>query len=147
MNTLTALKLVAIKRNRTLSPIVQRRNKLASKIHEQLELCEAQRKGELYAPKRLRTVKNKYTGERTTVEAVKRVKEWYWINEAGKLNLAVRYGSKVLTLNSKGANAIELTTGDELIAVLAKLKDAVLAGELDAQIEAASGALRAGFGK
>ena len=147
MSTLTALKLVSSKRNRTLSPIVQRRNKLASKIHEQLELCEAQRKGELYAPKRLRTVKNKYTGERTTVEAVKRVKEWFWINEAGKLNLAVRYGSKVLTLNSKGANAIELTTGDELIAVLAKLKDAVLAGELDAQIEAASGALRAGFAK
>ncbi len=55
------------------------------------------------------------------------------------------YDSKVLTLNSKGA--IELTTGDELIAVLAKLKDAVLAGELDSQIEAASGALRAGFGK
>jgi hypothetical protein len=94
----------------------------------------------------LRTVKNKYTGERTTVEAVKRVKEWYWINETGKLNLAVRYGSKVLEL-AKGKNAIELTTGDELIAVLAKLKDAVLAGELDAQIEAASGALRAGFGK
>jgi hypothetical protein len=80
------------------------------------------------------------------VEAVKRVKEWYWINETGKLNLAVRYGSKVLEL-AKGKNAIELTTGDELIAVLAKLKDAVLAGELDAQIEAASGALRAGFGK
>ena len=147
MSTLTALKLVSSKRSRNLSPIVQRRNKLASKIHEQLELCEAQRKGELYAPRRLRTVKNKHTGERTTVEAVKRVKEWYWINEAGKLNLAVRYGSKVLTLNSKGANAIELTTGDELIDVLAKLKAAVLAGELDAQIEAASGALRAGFGK
>jgi hypothetical protein len=74
------------------------------------------------------------------------VKEWYWINETGKLNLAVRYGSKVLEL-AKGKNAIELTSGDELIAVLAKLKDAVLAGELDAQIEAASGALRAGFGK
>ena len=60
--------------------------------------------------------------------------------------MAVRYGSKVLEL-AKGKNAIELTTGDELIAVLAKLKAAVLAGELDAQIEAASGALRAGFGK
>ena len=35
----------------------------------------------------------------------------------------------------------------ELLDVLAKLKDAVLAGELDAQIEAASGALKAGFGK
>jgi hypothetical protein len=146
VSALTALKLVASKRNRTLSPIVQRRNKLAAKIHEQLELCEAQQKGELYAPKRLRTVMNKYTGERTTVEAVKRVKAWFWINEAGKLNLVVRYGSKVLEL-AKGKNAIELTTGDELIAMLAKLKDAVLAGKLDTQIEAASGALRAGFGK
>ena len=146
MSTLTALKLVASKRNRNLSPIVQRRNKLAGQIHQQLELCEAQRKGELYAPKRLLTIKNKYTGERTTVEAVKRVKEWFWVNEAGKLNLAVRYGSKVLEL-AKGKNAIELTTGDELIAVLAKLKAAVLAGELDAQIEVASGALRAGFSK
>lgn len=58
----------------------------------------------------------------------------------------MRYGSKVLEL-AKSKNAIELTTGDELIVVLAKLKDAVLAGELDAQIQAASGALRAGFGK
>jgi hypothetical protein len=40
-----------------------------------------------------------------------------------------------------------LATSDQLIAVLAKLKDVVIADELDAQIEAASGALRAGFGK
>ncbi len=89
---------------------------------------------------------NKHTGERVTVEAVKRVKEWYWINDAGKLNLAVRYGSKALEL-AKGKNAIELASGEELIAVLQSLKAAVLAGELDAQIEAASGALKAGFRK
>ena len=146
MSRLGNLKLVASKKNRSLSPVVQRRNKLANKIHEQIELCEAQKAGEVYAPKRLRTVTNKHTGERVTVEAVKRVKEWYWINDAGKLNLAVRYGSKVLEL-AKGKNAIELATGDELIAALRSLKEAVLAGELDAQIEAASGALKAGFGK
>ena len=77
---------------------------------------------------------------------MKRVKEWYWTNDAGKLNLSVRYGSKTLEL-AKGKNAIELASTDELLDVLAKLKDAVLAGELDAQIEAASGALKAGFGK
>ncbi len=60
--------------------------------------------------------------------------------------MAVRYGSRVLEL-AKGKNVIELAKGDELIAVLAKRKDAVLAVELDTQIEAASGALRAGFGK
>ncbi len=146
MSALSNFKLVASKKNRNLSPVVQRRNKLANKLHEQIELCEAQRAGEVYAPKRLRTVTNKHTGERVTVEAVKRVKEWFWINDAGKLNLAVRYGSKVLEF-AKGKNAIELASGDELIAALRALKDAVLAGELDAQIEAASGALKAGFEK
>jgi len=61
--------------------------------------------------------------------------------------LAVRYGSKTLTLNSKGANCIELNTGDELISTLALLKDAVIAGELDDAIANASDKLRAGFGK
>ena len=146
MSTIAGLKLVASKKSRSLSPIQLRRNKLAAKIHEQWQLCTARQAGEIYAPKRLRTVTNPQTGERTTVETVKRVREWFWINEAGKLNLAVRYGSKVLEL-ARGKNAIELATGDELVAVLGKLKDAVLAGELDAQIVAASGALRAGFVK
>ena len=146
MNALTGLKLVASKKNRTLSPVAHRRNKLVNKLHEQIELCEAQKAGQIYAPRRLRTVINKQTGERVTVEAVKRVKEWFWINDAGKINLAVRYGSKVLEL-AKGKNAVELGSGDELIAALHALKAAALAGELDVQIEAASGALRAGFVK
>ena len=62
------------------------------------------------------------------------------------INLAVRYGSKTLEL-SKGKNAIELSTGDELIATISLLKDAVLAGELDDAISKASDKLRAGFGK
>ena len=146
MSTLNSLKLVASKKNRSLSPVAHRRNKLAAKIHEQIELCEAQRSGGVYAPRRLRTVVDRHTGERKTVEAVKRVKEWFWISDTGKINLAVRYGSRVLEL-AKGKNAIELASGDELIAALQALKTAALAGELDAAIEAASGALRAGFGK
>ena len=146
MSTIAGLKLIASKKSRSLSPIQLRRNKLAAKIHEQWQLCTARQAGETYAPRRLRTITNPQTGERTTVETVKRVREWFWINEAGKLHLAVRYGSKVLEL-ARGKNAIELATGDELVAVLGKLKDAVLAGELDVRIEAASGALRAGFVK
>lgn len=146
MSTLNSLKLVASKKNRSLSPVAHRRNKLAAKIHEQIELCEAQRSGGVYAPRRLRTVIDRHTGERKTIEAVKRVKEWFWISDTGKINLAVRYGSKVLEL-AKGKNAIELASGEELIAALQALKTATLAGELDAAIEAASGALRAGFKK
>ena len=48
---------------------------------------------------------------------------------------------------AKGKNAVELADMAALQEALAAIKQAVLAGELDAQIEAASGQLRAGFKK
>ena len=146
MSALNSLKLVESRKNTRLSPIVQRRYKLVNKLHEQLELCEARRAGQSYAPKKIKTIKNPVTGETATVEVAKRVKEWFWTNDAGRINLAVKYGSQVLTF-AKGKNAIEVANADDLISALKTLKDAVLAGELDAQIEAASGALKAGFAK
>ena len=147
MPVLTSLKLVASQKQRTVSPIVQRRQKLIDKIDEQLKSCEAQKAGEEYAPKRMRTYTNKHTGERMTVEAVKRVKNWFWIAEDGKINLAIKYGSKTLALNKKGANAIQRATGDELIAVLGSLKTAVADGELDEAINEVSSITRDGFKK
>ena len=147
MPVLANLKLVTSQKQRTISPIVQRRQKLIDKIDEQLKSCEAQKAGEEYAPKRMRTYTNKHTGERMTVEAVKRVKNWFWIAEDGKINLAVKYGSKTLTLNKKGANAIQLATGDELIAALSSLKAAVADGELDEAINEVSSITRDGFKK
>ncbi len=145
MSFIAKLKLVASKRERNLSPIVVRRNKLAAKIEEQLQLAKAQKEGRLYAPKRIKNVTNA-EGERVAVETTKRVKEWYWTTPANKINLSVRYGSKTLEL-SKGKNAIELSSGEELLSTLSMLKDAVIAGELDDAITNASDNLRAGFSK
>ncbi len=145
MTVIAKLKLVASKRERNLSPILVRRNKLAAKIEEQLQLATAQKEGRLYAPKRIKTVTNEL-GERVAVETTKRVKEWYWTTPANKINLSVRYGSKTLEL-SKGKNAIELTSGEELLSTLSMLKEAVIAGELDDAITNASDNLRAGFSK
>ena len=52
--------------------------------------------------------------------------------------------SKVLEL-TKGKTAIEVADSQDLIKTLETVKAALLAGELDTQIEAASGALRSGF--
>ena len=145
MSVIAKLKLVASKRDRNLSPIVVRRNKLAAKIEEQLQLATAQKEGRLYAPKRIKNVTNA-EGERVAVETTKRVKEWYWTTPANKINLWVRYGSKTLEL-SKGKNAIELSSGEELLSTLSMLKDAVIAGELDDAITNASDNLRAGLAK
>ena len=144
MNTLAKLKLVNSKRNRTVSPTVHRRNKLIAKIAEQIELATAQKEGRLYVPKKLKTVTNADTGERRTIETTKRVKEWFWTTDSGKINFSVRYGSKVIEL-AKGKNAVEVANKGELIDSLTLIKDAVLAGELDVQISAASDKLRDGF--
>jgi len=148
MSTLNTLKLVVSKRHHTVSPLVHRRNKLCAKLHEQIELCEAKQAGKTFAPTRLKTYTNKQTGERMTVETVKRVKEWFWIGDSGKINLAIKYGSKTLTLNKKTkANCIELSNGDELISTLKALKADVLNGALDEAIEEVSTATKLGFGK
>ena len=146
MSFIAKLKLVTSKRERNLSPIMLRRQKLATKIEEQLELARCQKNGTLYAPKRLKTVTNE-AGERVVVETTKRVKEWFWTTPNNKINLSVRYGSKTLSLNGKGANAIELGTQDELIETLALLQQVVIGGELDEAINNASDKLRAGFAK
>ena len=147
MSALNTLKLVASKKHLSISPVVHRRNKLANKIHEQLELCESKKQGQRYAPKKLKTYTNKQTGEKMTVEVGKRIREWFWVNDAGKINLAIKYGAKTLPLNKKGANAIELSTDDELINTLRTIKQAVLAGELDEAIAEVSDATRAAFRK
>ena len=147
MSTLNSLKLVVSKKHQSVAPIVLRRQKLCDKLSEQLALCEAQKAGNTYAPKKMKTYTNKQTGERMTVEAVKRVREWFWIGDNGKINLAVKYGAKTLPLNKKGANAIELSNGDELISTIKSLKVAVLNGELDEAINDMSMATRQAFGK
>ena len=146
MSSIAKLKLITSKRERAVSPIILRRAKLANKLDEQLQLVTAQKEGRLYAPKRIKTVTNE-DGTRVATETTKRIKEWYWTTANNKINLSVRYGSKTLILNAKGANCIELNTVDELLSTLAVLKDAVIAGELDDAISNASDNLRAGFKK
>ena len=145
VSALAKLKLVSSKRQRTINPVQVRRHKLVSRLHEQIELAKAKLEGRTYTPTRLRGYRNVDTGERRSMEVPKRVKEWFWIAENGKINLAIKYGAKTVSLNKKGANAIELTNGTELVGTLHKLKEAVENGELDEAIAEVSNATRKGF--
>ena len=58
----------------------------------------------------------------------------------------MKYGTKVLELQ-KNKPSVELNTPADLINTLEVIKSAVEAGELDSQIEFASGAVRAKFTK
>ena len=71
----------------------------------------------------------------------------FGVSDSGKINLAVKYGAKTLPLNRKGANAIELSNGEELIGTLKSLKVMVANGELDDAMNEVSVATREGFNK
>ena len=143
MTALTGLKLTNARKPTQQPAIIQQRNKLAKRIWEQMELAKAQAAGGTFANKRLKSIKGE-DGIRRTVEVAKRVKPWWFVADNGKVCLNIRYGAKLIEL-AKGKSAIEVANADELLKVLDIVKAAVIDGELDAQIEAASGQLRAGF--
>ncbi len=145
MTALTGLKLTAAQKPTQMSPIQQRRNKLAKRLWEQMELARAQQAGSTFAPTKFRSVKDATTGERKQVETNKRVKAWWFVADNGKLVLSVRYGTKVLEL-AKGKWAVEVGSDKDLVPTLELLKGAVLGGELDTAIENAANKLRDGFG-
>ena len=143
MSALAALKLSNTRKPTQQPAIVQQRTKLAKRIWEQMELAKAQQAGDTFASKRLKTVVGT-DGVKRTVEVAKRVKAWWFVADTGKLCVNIRYGSKTIEL-AKGKTTVEVADIAEMINTLNVIKAAALAGELDAQIEAASGQLRSGF--
>ena len=145
MTTLNGLKLTAAQKPTQMTSVEQRRNKLAKRLWEQIELAKAQQTGTTFAPIKFRSITDTETGQRKQVEIAKRVKAWWFVAENGKLSLSVRYGTKVLEL-ARGKHAVEVGAEKDLVGVLDVIKAAVLAGELDTAIENAANKLREGFG-
>jgi hypothetical protein len=139
MALLQALKIVPSKRPTQLSLIQHRRNKLISKLHQQLECAKAKAEGRECTFTRLRTIKNKETGQRFQMEQQYRIKPWWYINDEGKAVIEVRYGSRPIEI-AKGKTGIEVDGVDKLVETIELLKRAVEAGELDEGITALAGA-------
>ncbi len=145
MSVLTSLKLTASKKPTSVPPVLHRRNKLSNKVWEQIQLAKANKDGGTFTVKKFKSVKDS-DGARRTIEHEKRIRQWWFVANDGKVCLNIRYGAKIIEF-AKGKTAIEVGSADELIKALEIIKVAVEAGELDTQIEQASGAVRAGFGK
>ena len=75
MGSLEQLTLVTAKKQVRLNPQQHRRNKLAAKIDEQINIAEAKLNGTTYQPTKRKTVINQQTGEMTSFETTKRLKE------------------------------------------------------------------------
>ena len=144
MSTLSNLKLVATKKPTNIPAIQVRRNKLSSKLWEQIQLAKSQIDGKPFVVTKFRSFTDKETGIRKQLEVPKRLKPWWFVSESGKVCFSVKYGSWTLEL-AKGKPSIEVSNAEELVNALIAVKEAVEAGELDSQIQTASASLRSGF--
>jgi hypothetical protein len=134
---LSTLKLVTATRATQTSPAIQRRQKLIAKIDEQICLATAAMDGTEFKPTKFKNVVNAETGETEYKQVAKKVRAWYWKNDAGKWNLVVRYGARIIEL-SKGKNSIELLSEADVIPTLELLKTIISNGELDEAITSVS---------
>jgi len=144
MSILNNLKLTTAKKARHVPPMLVRRRKLASKLWEQIQLAKSHKDGTAFVFKRYKSMVDRATGQRKQIETTKRIKSWWFVNEQGKLCVSIRYGTQVIEL-SKGKYSIEVTDEPALISALETVRQAVDAGELDAQITMASEHARRAF--
>ena len=145
MSALSNLKLVAVKKPTHMPAIVIRRNKLSSKLWEQIQLAQSQIGHTHFVVKRRVTVKD-LEGNYKSIERPKRIKPWWFMDNKGNLCLSVFYGSKRIEF-APGKTSVEAKNLTELVKALEILKSATEAGNLDGAIEAASGALKLNFNK
>lgn len=113
-------------------PQQERRNKLGIKLAEQIEIAEAELAGETFERMKRACVTDE-NGDRKKVERPARLKKCWVKDNAGNIILRVLYGSRAVELR-KGLAAVEVGQLDKLPAILKTIKDAVAAGELDAEI-------------
>ena len=145
-SALAKLTLTDVRKPAQVPQVVQRRNKLALRVWQQMELAKAQANGGEYRITKYRSYTDTVTGTRRQVEAHVTVKPWWFSTPAGKLAVSVRYGSRVLEL-ARGKWAVEVAQATDLTKTLDAIRAAVLAGELDAAIDSAATKLRAGFAR
>jgi hypothetical protein len=146
MSTLDTLKLSTAKKPTHLPQIVLRRNKLSNKLWEQIQLAKSQIDGTQFVVKKYKSVVDRETGLRKQVEVPKRIREWWFKNEQGKMCVSIRYGTQTIEL-AKGKGSIEVESASALIKALEIVKQAVECGELDTQINNASINVRKVFDK
>ena len=132
MAYLNKLKLTDIKRERTVDPVTQRREKLLVKLDEQREAAAHAIEGNPYMPTKQAWVTDEETGERKLIEKPKKVRQWFWEN-GGVWFFQIRYGTKMLEL-AKDKSTIEAGEKVNLLEIIDLCVNAVKDGELDSQL-------------
>lgn len=138
MSVLATLKLSDTSPRAKLSTVARKRQKLLEQIDLQLKAAAAFLAGDTFQQEIQRWVRVEGSANKQLVTKARPVRAWWWRNDVGKLMLSARSGGKLLEF-AEGKVSIEVGGPEELIKTIETLREAVSAGELDAQISKSFG--------
>lgn len=126
---LSSLKLSVRPEKASDNPTLKKREKLITKLNQQLAMAQSHVAGETYTVYKEKWQKNAETGQQEKIQIPKKVSPWYYLRN-NQYFFEVRYGNKPLEL-SKGNHAIEVGEQENLVPTIETVIEAVVAGELD----------------
>lgn len=145
MGVLDKLEVVAgTERQTGYDPVRVRRKKLAEGLADQIKLLAAIDNGGTYEKVKLRKERDLESDEVRSSEERRQVSPWWWIDDAGKVHFALRYGSTRLKVKD-GKDTFVLGALNDLRQLLPPLRQEVLTGSLDAALAEAAAALQTRF--
>jgi hypothetical protein len=125
-------------------PVRVRRRKLADVLQNQINFLQAMMAGGTFRKAAIKRKRDLESDELYDVEQRRRVSPWWWIDDAGGVRFALRYGSAKLTIKD-GKDVILLADLAALGKLLPGLRQEVIAGSLDAALVVAASGLQEGF--
>lgn len=134
MSNLSKLTLTTTTPNQPLTSLARKRIKLIQKLDQQILAAEVEADDEVFMEQVRRWVRNEETGKNDPVMFERPVKKWWWINQHGALMISLKDGNKIIPLDEKHSS-IEVGGIESLAGSLETVRAAVIAGELDTQLE------------
>lgn len=135
MSNLAKLTLSATSPREPMTPLARKRIKLLRKLEQQIEAAEAEARDEEFLEEIKRWVRNEETGEKSLVTQNRSVRKWWWQNQHGAWMISLRDGNRLIQL-AEDKTSVEVGGVEQMVSSLQTLRDAVIAGELDQQLEA-----------
>ena len=79
-------------------------------------------------------VRNEETGDKTLITTERPIRKWWWKNQHGAWMISLHDGNRLIPLDDDNTS-VEVGDIEQMVTTLETLRDAVIAGELDAQLE------------
>ena len=132
MSIMHQFKLANVTPKKGSSAVERFRHKMTDAIELQIDIAKADAAGQAFTRLQQRWVRTDKNGDKELRNVPIPIRRWWWTDDKGVTYVTVKHNAKPIEL-APGKNAIEIGSLAELADKLALLRDAVRAGELDAQ--------------